>query len=277
MAKLVSEAQEQARRAEELVSLPLRQGLVDEWSKPVYTPSTNLDGPIHQQAVSAEALTYLHSVASVLCLGEARENPELPGDDELAELLDQIDDLAASIETATDLADDVKSALLRRIAEVRLAVQNARIGGEEGVREAVERLLRATAVRQNATPKSTIKRIRKVAGVVYAVCLSGPMIEDSLEAWPHNAETRAREPAHVHELEAPGSGMGHAGGPLVVAPAGRSVPLLSESITSSIRRVLRRQPTTRHSCRRGDPVASLRAMTVHGRRRARAQQHRLGR
>ena len=77
----------------------------------------------------------------------------------------------------------------------------------------------------------------------------------------------ARGPALVHELEAPGCGIGRAGGPLV-APAGRSAPLLSESITSSIRRVLRRQPTTRHSCRRGDPVASLRARTVHGRRKS---------
>lgn len=187
VAKLVSGAQKDARRAEELVGLPLQEGLVNEWSKPVYTPSGNLDAPIHQQAVTPEALTYLRSVASVLAKNEKHQ--ELPSADELADLLAQIDELAASIETATDLAEDVKAAVLGRIAQVRLAVQNARIGGAEGVHEAVELLLGATAVRQNAMPTSMIKKVLALAGIAYAVFAAGPMIQDSLKAWPQVAET----------------------------------------------------------------------------------------
>lgn len=187
VAKLVSGAGQEAARAEKLFGLPLQPGLVQEWSKPVYAPGGNLDAPIHQQAVSPEALTYLHSVASVL--GKNEKQQELPGADELADLLAQIDELFASIEAATDLADDVKAAVLRRIAHVRLAVQNARIGGTEGVHEAVELLLGATAVRQNAMPKSMIKRVLAVAGIAYAVFAAGPMIQESLEAWPQAAET----------------------------------------------------------------------------------------
>jgi hypothetical protein len=66
VATLVSTAAEEAGRAEAQVGLPLREDLVTEWSKPVYAPGTNLDGPIHQQQVSPEALAYLHSVAGVL-------------------------------------------------------------------------------------------------------------------------------------------------------------------------------------------------------------------
>jgi hypothetical protein len=161
--------------------------MVNEWSKPVHTPGANLDGPIHQQAVLPEALEYLDSVASVLRKGES--HPELPHGDELTGLLAQIDGLAASVEASTELADDVKAALLRRITQLRFAVENARIRGSEGVHEAVDLLLGATAVRQKFIPRSTVSRVLAVAGIAYTVFSAGPMIQSSLEAWPEAAET----------------------------------------------------------------------------------------
>jgi hypothetical protein len=72
--------------------------------------------------------------------------------------LDQVSELADSVEASTELTDDVKQALLRRIAQVRFAIENARIGGPEAVQEAVEQLLGAAIVRSGAVPKATPRR-----------------------------------------------------------------------------------------------------------------------
>jgi hypothetical protein len=179
VAELVSSASTEAERAEELVGLPLRQALVNEWSTPVYTPGGHLDLTMEQHRVSPEALTYLHSVASVLRRTENHQ--AVPDGDQILELLAQIDDLVASVEASTELSDDVKRALLLRIAQVRFAVENARVGGSEGVHEAVELLVGATAVRGKFIPKSTASKVFALAGVAYAVFAAGPTIQASLE------------------------------------------------------------------------------------------------
>jgi hypothetical protein len=61
---LVWEAAEEAKQAEAQYGLPLRDHFFNEWSKPVYAPGSNLDGPLHQQIVAPEALSYLHSRGS---------------------------------------------------------------------------------------------------------------------------------------------------------------------------------------------------------------------
>jgi hypothetical protein len=189
VAKLVSAAGEEAMRAAEQVGLPLRKELVKEWSKPVYARGGNLDGPIQQQRVSPEALAYLDAVASVL---RARESHEaLPEGDQLDELLDQVSELAESVEASTDLPDDVRRALLRRIAQMRFAIENARVGGSEGVQEAVELLLGAAVARNKAVPKRTANKIFAVAAAAFAVFSAGPTVQGSLEAWPQVVETLA--------------------------------------------------------------------------------------
>ena len=167
-----------------------------EWSNPVYAPGGNMDSPINQHSVSSEAMTYLHSVASVLHKGE--NHAALPDPDELADLLAQVDDLVDSIEASTELADDVKQALLDRISQVRFAIENAGIGGAEGVHEAVELLLGATAVRGNAIPKRTVNKVLAVVGIAFTVFSAGPTVQASLEAWPQ-----------VYETLTPGSGATH--------------------------------------------------------------------
>jgi hypothetical protein len=79
----------------------------------------------------------------------------LPEGDELTALLDQVRELADSVEASSELPDDVRQALLRRIAQLRFAIENARIGGQEGVQEAVELLLGAAVVRGKALPRMT--------------------------------------------------------------------------------------------------------------------------
>ncbi len=199
VAALASGAREEANRAAEVVGLPLQPGLVHEWSKPVYAPGTNLDGPVHQQAVSPEALTYLDSVASVLRMRE--NHSELPHDDELTDLLAQMDELSASVEASTQMPDDVKRALLRRLAQMRFAVENARVGGSEGVHEAVDLLLGATAVRGKFIPTWTVSKVLALAGVAYAVFSAGPTIQASLEAWPQVAETMHLSTGGTHDTD----------------------------------------------------------------------------
>lgn len=187
VATLVSSAAEEAVRAEAQVGLPLRDGLVQQWSNPVYAPGSNLDGPIDQQQVSLEALHYLDSVASVLQTAE--NHPALPAGEELTDLLEQVTDLADSVEASTELTDDVRQALLRRIAQVRFAIENARIGGQEGVQEAVELLIGAAVVRAPAVPRWTGSRIFAVAMTAWALFAAGPTVQASLEAWPQVFET----------------------------------------------------------------------------------------
>jgi hypothetical protein len=187
VATLVSNAAEDAVRAEAQVGLPLRDALVQEWSKPVYAPGANLDGHIDHQQVSPEALSYLESVASVLRMAE--NHPALPTGDELTDLLEQVTELADSVDASTELTDDVKQALLRRIAQVRFAIENARIGGQEGVQEAVELLLGAAVVRARAVPRWTASKIFAVAMTTWALFAAGPTVQASLEAWPQVFET----------------------------------------------------------------------------------------
>jgi hypothetical protein len=184
---LVSNAAEEAARAEAKVGLPLRDGLVQQWSSPVYAPGSNLDGPIQQQQVSLEALAYLDSVASVLRMAE--NHAALPAGDELTGLLEQVAELADSVEASSELTDDVREALLRRIAQVRFAIENARIGGPEAVQEAVELLLGAAVVRGRAIPKATAKKIFAVVAAAFTLFSAGPTIQASLEAWPQVVET----------------------------------------------------------------------------------------
>lgn len=200
----MSNAEEEAARAEAQVGLPVRDDLVAEWSKPVYAPATNLDGPIHQQRVSPEALAYLDSVASVL--RRAENHPALPAGDELTDLLEQVSELADSVEASTELTDDVRQALLRRIAQVRFAIENARIGGPEGVQEAVELLLGAAVVRSRAVPKATAKKIFAVIAAAFTLFSAGPTVQASLEAWPQVVETLTAGNGGTR-------GMGHANEP----------------------------------------------------------------
>lgn len=209
VANLVSGAGDEARRAEELVGLPLQEQRMHEWSNPVYAPGANLDGPIHQQAVSPEAMTYLHSVASVLHKGENHET--LPDPDKLTDLVAQVNALFDSVEASTELADDVKRALLRSIAQVRLAVENARIGGSEGVHEAVELLLGATVVRGNAVPRRTINKVVAIVGVAFTLFSAGPTIQASLEAWPQVYETLTAGSGGTHDTDPADAQGRHAG------------------------------------------------------------------
>ena len=187
VARLVAEAADDASRAEAQVGLPLRQDLVEEWSKPLYAPGTNLDGPIHQQQVSPESLAYLHAVASVLRTSQKHE--ALPGGDELTELLAQVDDLAESVGASAELTDEVRQALLRRIAQLRFAIEYARVGGSEGVQEAVELLLGAAVVRGRVIPKQTASKLFAVVAAAFALFSAGPAVQASLEAWPQVIET----------------------------------------------------------------------------------------
>jgi hypothetical protein len=197
VAKLVAAAKEEAARAQDEYGLTLRQNAMAQWSNPVY----NLDGPIHGYPVGSDGLTYLEDVASVLAKNE--KHPELPGADELTDLLARIDELAKSIEAATDLAPEVKTALLLRIAQMRIAIQNARIVGTEGVQQAVELLLGNLVLqtKAKAVPLRIAKKIFTVGLMAFALFNTGPQIHASLEAWPEVAETLHLTSGGTHAAE----------------------------------------------------------------------------
>jgi hypothetical protein len=125
----------------------------------------------------------------------------LPEGDELAVLLEQVSDVADSVEASTELTDDVKHALLRRIAQVRFAIENARVGGSEGVQEAVELLVGAVAVRTRAVPKSMARKIVAVAAAAFTLFSAGPTIQASLEAWPKVVETLTTSAGATQDMD----------------------------------------------------------------------------
>jgi hypothetical protein len=181
VARVLSEAIEEAERATEEIGISLRRDYIDEWRKPVFAPGGNLDAPLQQQGVHGEALNYLANIRNVLQKKDRR--PALPEGDELTGLLEQVDDLAGSVEAAEELSAEVKRALLRRINDLRFAIEHVRVGGAEGVEEAVERLVGALGVRHAAVPKTLSKRILAMAGTIFTLFAAGPVIQDSIEAW----------------------------------------------------------------------------------------------
>jgi hypothetical protein len=189
VASLVWEAAEEAKRAETQFGLPLRDHFFNEWEKPIYAPGGNLENQIGHQQVAPEALDYLASVAGVL---RRMENHDaLPEGDDLAELLERLDDLADSVETSKELPHEVKQALLRRINELRFAIEHVRVGGPEGVQEAVERLVGAVAVRHSVIPNWMGAKVAACLIVLYAVFSHGPEIQQSIEAWQEMPRTVA--------------------------------------------------------------------------------------
>lgn len=146
----------------------------------MYTPGQHLDAPISNHPVSGEALAYLEALASVL--GRAEGHDALPEGEELDELLRQVDDLADSVR-ASELPDDVMQAILRRITQLRFAIDNVRVGGREGVEEAVELLLGSVVLRSGSVPKTTAERVFGVVALVYRVFTAAPAVQASLGAW----------------------------------------------------------------------------------------------
>jgi hypothetical protein len=181
VARVLSRAVEEAERVDAEVGVLLRRDFIEEWRKPVFTPGGNLDAAVQHHSVAQEALAYLATIASVLQMRDGRQT--LPEGHELADLLAQVDDLASSVEASADLPEEVKRRLLRKINEVRFAIENVRIGGPEGVHEAVEALIGAAVVRQSAIPNWMRGKIAAFLVTFYAVFTTGPAIQASIEAW----------------------------------------------------------------------------------------------
>jgi hypothetical protein len=165
---------------------------VSQWSKPVYASGGNLDGPLQHHQVSQEAVDYLDAIAKVL--GTTEKQDALPDPVELTGLLEQLSEVANSIEGSRELGDDVRTALLRRISQMRFAIENVRVGGPEGVEEAIELLLGAAVLRSARVPKATARKIFAVVAAAYTVFSAGPTIDASLQAWPHVIETLTAAP-----------------------------------------------------------------------------------
>jgi len=186
VAGVLARAIAEAERADAEVGLPLRQDHIEEWRRPVLTPGGNLQSTVQQMPVGPEAVAYLATIASVL---QKRDGPEeLPEGDELFALLKQVDDLAASIENA-NLSDEVKQALLRRLNDVRFAIEHVRVGGTEGVHEAVEHLIGTVIVRQSAVPNWMRRGFTALVVAVFTVFAAGADIQQSIDAWPDMAKS----------------------------------------------------------------------------------------
>jgi hypothetical protein len=100
---------------------------------------------------------------------------------------------------------------------VRFAIENVRIGGPEGVQEAVELLLGAAVVRGKFVPTSMAMKVRRVVLVAFAIFAAGPTVQASLDAWPQVIETLTpgthEKPATANDDERQGQ---------ETAPPGRS-------------------------------------------------------
>lgn len=195
VAELVADAGKEALRAEQRVGLPRRGELIEQWARPVYAPGTNLDVPIHKHPVSREALNYLDAVASVLRTNESHH--ALPSESDLSDLLEQVSELVSAVETCAELPDDVKQALLLRIAQVRFAIETARVGGASGVGNSVELLLGAVVVRNRYVPGAMARKFFVVASAAFALFSAGPTVQASLEAWPQVFETLGLGPGEM--------------------------------------------------------------------------------
>jgi hypothetical protein len=152
------------------------------WAMPIFPRNQAFSAPlnsvrpkdVHLEALAAVS-TYLH-----------RSQPEglVPSAGEIDDLQEQLRNLAADVEVATDLPGDIKHLILARLFGVQEAIRHVAVGGPEAVRFATEALLGSVAVRDlNSTNSATFRRVMTVPGVIWVAFTAGPTIQNSLDAW----------------------------------------------------------------------------------------------
>lgn len=196
-------------RAVDYVDAPAFVKLVQRyrgaWASPIFPFGQGQNAPIETAGLpSGEAMDALDAVATHLHF-HAPEGP-MPSKERISELEESITKLMDDVRDS-DLPDEVKHLVLRRLRGIRDALGHVSIKGPRGVQAAVESLLAGVALTQGAsTPKSTWhtptwQNVVRVALATYAVFASAPVVQASLEAWPHVVQMVLNPGSYDHPAE----------------------------------------------------------------------------
>ena len=161
----------------------------DAWARAIFPLEQPFRAQLRQVGLpppeSMEALAVVSSHLS----REASEGP-VPSGNEVAELREHIESLLDEV-AESDLPDEVKHLVLRRLQDILAALGHLSVRGPAAVRFAIEALVGSVAMsgadRDTSSPVSANPALRKLFAVLltaYAVFSAGPTVQASLKAWP---------------------------------------------------------------------------------------------
>jgi len=184
VADLVRQIQETVDRVgEEALRAPVVR-LRATWAKPIFPPDHPFNRELAAVLLGDEPLQSLALVSAQLHL--LAPEGEVPDDDKLNELQEQVSNLIDEVRHSDELPDDLRRAIASRLMQVREAVEHVHVGGPDAVRRAVEAVTGTVVAKADphTSRTSTVQKVWVTLGVVWVAFSAGPKIQDSLEAWP---------------------------------------------------------------------------------------------
>ncbi|MCE0486373.1 hypothetical protein [Ornithinimicrobium sediminis] len=155
------------------------------WASPVFTPGL-LWKNASETLVDNSSLVALNGLSFTLAVA-APDGPPLPDPEVTADLAQSLRDLEQLVQEASDLGEDLRALLLRRIADILWTLEHVDIVGPGGVRDGVAGLAGEVAIHVNKDPSSVsnplLKRLMLIAGVVWAVFTGVPEAQDAWDDW----------------------------------------------------------------------------------------------
>lgn len=163
-----------------------------KWAAPLVLPSFNPDQTQSpgKSLIDADALVALGGVASYLAA--ARPHVILPDTDAVAKARSHISEALELLAATDELPSDVRQVLIDRLHEVLWTLDRVGFLGAEPVTAAMERFAGAVLVNAPTTGRSkTINKAMAIVFAAWAVFMSGPRIDNAIEAWKHIAAITA--------------------------------------------------------------------------------------
>lgn len=172
------------RIGDDTLIVPVRR-LRQEWSRPIFPMSHAFEGALREVLPSPPSLETLALVSSNLHLRAPQG--AVPDDEALAALVLRVQEVMAAVSESEDLPNEVRRVILLRLGDVIQALGSVRVGGPGVVQKAVEALVGAIAMESTQHPEvresELAAKVWKVVWPVWAAFASGPLLQDSIEAW----------------------------------------------------------------------------------------------
>lgn len=152
------------------------------WTRPILDRS-----PTSKALITSDSLSVLQMAAGVIGAAGVTQAARVakPARDELKKLLRDAQDVLMST-TDDELARDLRLALLDAVSRALAALGTYAVSGEDGVREAIERLAFVVSSIPEPVKRKRAKWVASIAsvvGIAWTFFLTGPKVEEAADAW----------------------------------------------------------------------------------------------
>jgi hypothetical protein len=160
-----------------------------QWLEATFPLQRSFGEPVSTVRPSDEAHEALGVVAAYL--EAVAPDGMVPPEAERTALTQRLQALIEDVGRDEELPAEIAHLLVRRLADIEVALRHIEIGGPEAIRKASEALMGAAVVSTVASERTrtagVTKRVMAVAASIYVAFSAGPTIQKSLEAWPQIA------------------------------------------------------------------------------------------